>query len=80
MWYVLSQNRIWYNIMNVIKVWTDKHSVTISCHCVVYYHNPSNTPRTDILNDVGVPIRGNVMWGVVAELIHVNEEIEKVHK
>lgn len=67
MWYVLSQNRTWYNIMNVIKVWTDKHSVTISCHCVVYYHNPSNTPRTDILNDVGVPIRGNVgqnsfMW------------------
>lgn len=60
MWYVLSQNRIWYNIMNVIKVLTDKHSVTISCHCVVYYHNPSNTPRTDILNDVGVPIRGNV--------------------
>lgn len=43
-------------------------------------HNPSNTPRTDILNDVGVPIRGNVMWGVVAELVHVNEEIEKVHK
>lgn len=78
MWYVLSQNRTWYNIMNVIKVWTDKHSVTISCHCVVYYHNPSNTPRTDILNDVGVPIRGNV--GSRSRTRYVNEEIEKVHK